>query len=51
MRTERDELAVAERVWQRMAEQLAAERGDRAGRSAGRRPSGAAGPAPWARRG
>ncbi|MEV6148559.1 hypothetical protein [Streptomyces sp. NPDC051992] len=48
VRAERDELAVAERVWQRMSEQLADERteaGSPVVQVAGR---GAAGPGPWA---
>lgn len=49
VRAERDELAVAERVWQRMSEQLADERTE-AGSPVGPggRSGGAAGPGPWA---
>jgi hypothetical protein len=51
VRVERDELAVAERVWQRTAEQLAAESAAAEPPTvqvAG--PGGADGPAPWPRR-
>ena len=52
VRAERDELAVAERVWQRMAEQLADRgRSSRPGNGPSRGPCGAAGPAPGGRHG